>query len=127
MENFKKVSAVLFFLVGIQITLFGQSDEKMIKDKGTQIVAIETSAHCQDCKDRIEYELTFTKGIISTYFDTQSKKLVVKYKAKKINRDEIRDLIASLGYDADYIKANKEAYNMLPKSCKSPALKASGN
>ena len=126
MNSLKKITTLAFLLVGLQITLFGQSNEQLTEYKGAQVIEIKTSAHCQDCKDRIEYELTFTKGVVSTEFADNSQTLTVKFKSKKINRDEIRAVISSMGYDADYVKADKDAFNMLPKSCKAPALKAAG-
>jgi hypothetical protein len=41
----------------------------------------------------------------------------VQYKTKKINAQEIKDIIAKIGYDADETKANADAVIKLPKCC----------
>ena len=51
-------------------------------------------------------------------------KLLVNYKRKKITADDIRLIISGLGYDADHVKAEKGAFKVLPKTCKSQILTA---
>jgi len=46
-----------------------------------------------------------------------SKKLKVKYDSKKLSLQAIRERVASVGYQADDVKANEEAYNALPGCC----------
>ncbi|MEM1134560.1 MAG: hypothetical protein AAGI07_01885, partial [Bacteroidota bacterium] len=59
--------------------------------------------------------------------DNMTKKLIVKYKAKKISADLIRQVIAYRGYDADNLSADENAYKVLPKTCKAPVLEVSVN
>ncbi len=118
MKNFVKITSVIFFLVGIQIAVMGNNGDPVEKEKNIKVSAIETSAKCQDCKDRIEYELIFTKGVVSADFDAMTGKLLIKYKSKKIGADEIREIISGMGYDADHVKADKAAFKVLPKTCK---------
>ena len=117
MRNFVKITSVLFLLFGINATLLANNGDPE-KDKNIKIISIETSAKCQDCKERIEYELSFTKGVVTADFDAMTGKLLIKYKSKKIAADEIRETISLMGYDADYLKADAAAYKVLPKTCK---------
>ena len=122
MKNAVKVLSILLGLMALQYNLFGNDIWPIKKEKNVSVMAISTSAHCQDCKERIEYTLTFTKGILKADFDAMTNKLLVKYKRKKITADDIRVIVSGLGYDADHIKADKGAYKVLPKSCKSQIL-----
>lgn len=82
------------------------------------ISEIKTSAICDMCKERIEEELNYTKGISWSKLDLETNSITVKYKTKKIELHEIKQIVSSIGYDADDIKANKEALNKLPNCCK---------
>jgi copper chaperone CopZ len=82
-----------------------------------QIVTIQTNAQCGDCKDRIEEELNFTSGIVYAELDLETKKVEVKYNSKRITAEAIRKRIASLGYNADDVKADETAQTELPECC----------
>ena len=105
MKTILFVMAVCFSQV-----LFSQQAKK-------QTIVIQTSAQCDDCKERIEGMLNYTKGVKFAELDLENKKVSVKYKTKKINAQEIKDIIAKIGYDADETKANADAVKKLPKCC----------
>ena len=81
-------------------------------------VRIQTSAICEQCKDRIEHDLSFEKGIRTAHLDLNSKVVTVVYNSKKTDAEKIREAIAEIGYDADSIKANPKSYQKLPSCCK---------
>ncbi len=88
------------------------------QEKKTEKAKIHTSAICQMCKETIEYELTFTKGIKFVELDVDSKIVSVEYNPKKINADDIRNSIAGVGYHADSVKRDPKAYANLPFCCR---------
>jgi copper chaperone CopZ len=82
-----------------------------------QTIVIQTSAQCDDCKERIEGALNYTKGVKFADLDLETKKVSVQYKTKKIDAQEIKNIIAKIGYDADEVKADAESVSKLPKCC----------
>ena len=92
------------------LTAYGQ--------KKIEQITIQTSAECGSCKERIEEKLNYTNGIKFADLDVPSKQLTVKYKTKKIKKEEILKILSDLGYDADTVKANTTAYEALPQCCK---------
>ena len=78
---------------------------------------IHSSVVCDDCKDRIESVLNYTKGVKFADVDVETKKVVVKYNSKKISLEEIK-IIVSIGYDADEMTAEETAVEKLPACCK---------
>lgn len=84
-----------------------------------ETIVILTSAVCEECKERIEKELNYTKGVVFAELDIDTKKITVKYKTKTITADGVKKVINNLGYDADNSKRNEEAFNKLPKCCQS--------
>jgi len=99
------VSLVISFICGFSFT---QKAETSV---------IQTSAQCNDCKERIEGKLNYTKGIKYAELDMETKKVTVKYASKKISLQKIKETIASIGYDADEVKAKQEDVLKLPKCC----------
>jgi len=103
------LTAFILFVFG---TSFGQK-----KASTTETIVIQTSAQCGDCKKRIEDALNYTNGVKFAELDLTTKKVTVKYATSKVSSTEIKELIAKIGYDADDIKAKKEAIEKLPKCC----------
>lgn len=81
-------------------------------------VSFKTSAICGMCEDRIEKALNYTKGVVYAELDVDTKMLTVKYKTKHLNSDQIKKIVAATGYDAGDVKKDTEAFNDLPKCCK---------
>ena len=81
-------------------------------------VRIMTSAICDQCKEKIENDLSFEKGVKSSHLDLKTKIVSVIYNPKKTDEQKIREAITQMGYDADTLKADTKAYNKLPKCCK---------
>jgi copper chaperone CopZ len=84
-----------------------------------EIVKILTSAPCVGmcCKDRIEQEMQFTRGVTAVDLEIESSILTVTFKTKKTDADKLRQVISSIGYNADDVKANKKAHDKLPSCC----------
>jgi len=102
---------VLFFVTG------------MVSAQKNESATIKTSAECGQCKERIENELNYTKGIIFAELDVESKNLMVKYKKDKITLDKIKQTISEIGYDADEVKAIPEKQKKLPMCCQPGGMK----
>jgi len=105
------VYLILFISISINSASYGQKARKK------ETITIQTSAECGQCKTRIESKLNYTKGILFAELDLETKKATVKYKTKKIDAEKIKKLIATIGYDADEVKAKKEDVEKLPKCC----------
>ncbi len=85
-----------------------------------ETVSILTSAACYEgpcCKDRIEEEMQFTRGVTAVDLDIESSILTVTFKIKKTDADKLRKAISSIGYNADNVKASQKAHDNLPECC----------
>jgi copper chaperone CopZ len=85
-------------------------------------VKIKTSAICDMCKETIEKQLAFEKGVKRSNLDVESKIVTVYYNPAKISPEKIRLAISRAGYDADDVPANKKAYDKLDGCCKKGAV-----
>jgi periplasmic mercuric ion binding protein len=97
---------------------FGQTKEPKMKT-----VVIQTSAECGECEERLESNLNYLKGVVFAELDMTTMKLTVKYKTKSVTLDQIKKKISDLGYQADEVAANPEAYEKLPACCKANGMK----
>lgn len=84
-------------------------------------VRIKTSSQCDMCKETIEKQMAFEKGVKSAVLDVESSVLTVVYNPKKTNPDLIRKSVTEAGYDADDIPAVQQAYDNLHECCKKGA------
>ena len=85
-----------------------------------ETVLIMTSAPCLEmscCKELIEEEMQFTRGVTAVDLEIETGILTVTFKKKKTDIDKLRKVISSLGYNADDFKANKKAHDNLPSCC----------
>jgi copper chaperone CopZ len=73
------------------------------------------------CKERIEKNLTLTKGIKEAVLDLDTKVVTISYNPKKIKPADIKSVIIKTGYDADDIMADDKAHDKLPECCQKSA------
>lgn len=100
------------------------SDVQSVKNKKQcDTIAIRTSARCGQCKERIEGNMAFEKGVKDVSLDLEANIVTVCYNPKSTNPDELRKKLSKLGYDADDVKADPVAYEKLPPCCKKDAEK----
>lgn len=105
-------------LILVSIMILGVSGMAGEKQGKTAEIEIKTSAVCGMCKDRIEHDLAFAKGVKFVELDKETKICTVKYNPKKTDPDKIRVAISKIGYDADDVEADAVAYEKLPACCK---------
>jgi copper chaperone CopZ len=98
--------------------MYYSNAQEVAKNKKTETIVIQTSAICEDCKERIEGGLNYTKGIVFSELNDKTKKVTVKYKTEIITPQQIKEKIAEIGYDADEIKASQAGFDKLPTCCK---------
>ncbi len=99
----------LFTLILLSITA---AKAQIIESK------ITTSGQCEHCKETIEKNIRFEKGVKKVAFDEKMHVVTVKYDETKTNLKNIQIAISKLGYDADSIPADPKAYEKLNACCK---------
>jgi cation transport ATPase len=107
-----KLILTLAFL-SISWTAMAQSNVKT--------VAIKTSAICEMCKETLEKDLTFEKGVKSVNLDLETKVLNIAYIDGKTNPDLLRKRVTLVGYNADNLPRDPKAYEKLDPCCKDGA------
>lgn len=108
------ITSLLFFL-----TLTISAQEK----KTIQTAVIKTAIYCDHCKACETCgpqfnKLLKVKGVQMVTLDDKAMTLKVTYNSKKTDLTTIKQAISKLGYDADDLKADKDAYAGLDGCCK---------
>ena len=99
-----KTSKSFFFLsMQFLILFFIISNASAQKKTEYKIVKLETSAHTEMCKAKIEKTLAYEKGIVESDLNRNTHILTVKYKPNKTTVDRIIKIITDLGHDAKEI------------------------
>jgi mercuric ion binding protein len=106
---FRVITLALLLILG-RVSSYAQTDT----------VRIHTSAVCEQCKDKIENDLSFEKGVKKVKLDLDTKEVMVVYNPEKTTPAKIAEAITKIGYDADSLKADAKAFKKLPDCCKKP-------
>lgn len=114
MKIIQSIILAIFLLGGM--SGFAQESEKKT-DKSLVEVEFQTSAQCGDCKERIEKNMSFEKGVKYVNLDLETKKVTIKYRADKTTEEKLKTAISKIGYDADDVEADPKAYAKLPACC----------
>lgn len=103
----------MFAITGLQA-----QDKKSKKDKSLVTVEIKTSAVCGMCKEKLEHDIAFEKGVKFVELNKETKVLTIKFKEGKNTKENLKIAVTKVGYDADDLPAVEKAYDALPKCCK---------
>ncbi len=106
---------LLFLLLGFSVG--AQAQQK----KPVTVTINTPSVQCDMCKKKIEDYLKYEEGVTKVLVNPKQKKTTVTFLTDRTNLENIKTAIANVGYDAEEIKAEKDAYNKLPACCKKPS------
>jgi copper chaperone CopZ len=110
----KKIHLVALVMLVFNLTIQAQQKKPVT-------IKIQTpGALCLECKNRIEEFMKYEDGVTKVVVYPSSKYTNVSYLTDRTNIENIKTAIANIGYDADEILANPDAYKELPKTCKKP-------
>ena len=116
MKTMRFMTVILIF--GMLYSISGQAQNKAPK---TEKVEIKTSAICDQCKERLEKNIAFEKGVTAVTLDSETKILTVEFKIGKTDKEKLKKAVSKIGYDADEVPADPKAYDRLPACCKKDA------
>jgi len=102
----------------IIIALFVLAQAGKAQQKAVDKIVIKTPmAVCDACKDRIEHYISQQDGVTSVDVDIKKHTTTIVYITDRINDENLKTLLADLGFDADDVTAEVTAVTRLPKCC----------
>jgi len=101
----------LLMLTALTATTYAQQ-------KAVQKAVIQTpGVQCETCKTRIENRLVHEYGVSFVKADFKRHTVTVVWYTDRTNIENIKTALANLGYDADDVTADPDAYKRLPITC----------
>jgi copper chaperone CopZ len=111
----------LIFLSLLFSSFFVFSHAQVVRKGAIETATIKVpTVQCDECKDRIEKYISREDGVQKITVDYKRKTAKVIYLWDRTSIENIRAAIANIGYDADDVTANPEAYQKLPTCCQKP-------
>lgn len=109
----KTVLLSLITLIACTFTQTAAAQKKVVQK------AVISTPDVQDeaCKDRIDKYLSREYGVSSVNTNYRRHTVTVQWFTNRTNIENIKTAIANLGYDADDVTADPDAYKRLPKTC----------
>lgn len=112
----KAMKTILLILI---MSAFFLPDTLLAQERSSRFetVEIQTSAICGMCKERIEGDLAFERGVRKVELYDDTKIVTIEFRTSRTDADKLRKAISKLGYDADDVVADQEAHDRLPACC----------
>ena len=102
-------SVILSLIMLTGLTASGYAQQKAIQ----KAVINTPNVQCEACKTRIENHLAHEDGISSVKADWRRHTVTVVWYTDRTNIENIKTELANLGYDADDVTADPDAYKRL--------------
>ena len=109
---------IVCFTIAMMTVFITDSANAQEKKKNFEEVRIQTSAVCGMCEERIETNIAYEKGVKSVELSDETKIVTIGFDPRKTDTGKLRTAISKVGYDADDVAADPEAYAKLPGCCK---------
>jgi mercuric ion binding protein len=92
--------AIVFALLNAQA-----QEEKSVKK--TSDVTFLVGMHCQSCKDRIEKNIPFEKGVKDLKVDLEKKEVTIIFNPQKTTIEKLKKAVIELGYTCEQKEVQK--------------------
>lgn len=99
---------ILIIALSLLTLTFAANAQDSKKSKISE-VKLSVNLHCDNCKQRIEKNIPFEKGIKDLDVNLDDKTVTVKYDNTKTDVEKIKASITKLGYTAEVAAAKTKA------------------
>ena len=98
-----KLVLLATLLLGTWITVEAKPEKKT--------VTFRVEMHCEKCKEKIERNLAYEKGVLDLEISLKDKTVAVTYDAKKTDEKKLTDALKKLGYEATILQPKQQKIN----------------
>ncbi|HQV51652.1 MAG: heavy-metal-associated domain-containing protein [Flavobacteriales bacterium] len=104
---------IILFLALLTVNSYAQDTKK----KKTEQLVIKTTTVCDMCKETIEKNMIYEKGVKKVVVDLEASAVNVEYDPRKNTPEDLRTALIDLGYGADGVPGSEKAFAKLPECC----------
>jgi periplasmic mercuric ion binding protein len=98
--------SALFLIVAA--TIFNAQSQKKTNEKKFAEVIFIVNMHCQNCKDRIEKNIPFEKGVKDLTVDLEKKEVTIVFNPQKTSIEKLKKAVIDLGYTCEQKEVQKK-------------------
>lgn len=101
-ENYKQMKTIrIIFTTAFMVCCFNaKSANKVVKDT---TICLRVEMDCMSCKQKIEKNIAFEKGVKALDVDFAKKTVTIKYHKEKNTPQQLKQSIENLKYKAEFI------------------------
>ena len=97
MKTVKLIAVIVMLLATVSVSAQNK------KSKNQKVVVLSVSMHCEGCKEKIEKNISWEKGVKDLVVNLEKKTVTITYDAKKTNEDVLIKAIEKLDYKCEKI------------------------
>jgi copper chaperone CopZ len=99
----KATGLFLFLFMGLTlgVTLNAQEIGDKAKKKNSETVTFAVNVHCDNCKAKIEKNISWEKGVKDLTVDLEKKAVTIVYNPQKTTEEKLKKAIEKLGYTCE--------------------------
>lgn len=94
----KVITLLASLLMVMSFSLQAQNKKKNDKEQ----VTFDVSMTCENCKKRIEKNISFEKGVSDLVVNLPEKTVFIQFQGNKTDTLKLKKAIQKLGYEVDY-------------------------
>ena len=106
-------------LTFLSLLLFCVTSMAQQKTSGKAIISTP-GMYTEECKAKIEQSLFKQYGIVAYIADLKKKNVTVTWLTDRTDIEQIKTMIANVGFNADDVTADETAFKRLSPTCKTP-------
>ena len=106
-------------LTFLSLLLFCVTSMAQQKTSGKAIISTP-GMYTEECKAKIEQSLFKQYGIVAYKADLKKKNVTVSWLTDRTDIEQIKTMIANVGFNADDVTADETAFKRLSPTCKTP-------
>ena len=107
----------LFVILFLSVSTGSFAQNKVVKIDVKASIYCDHCNRCESCGKRLKDAVYTQKGIKRVDVDEKTKTVNIVYNPQKTTPVQIRSAIAKVGFDADDVKGDPEAYRKLDDCC----------
>lgn len=117
-HKFVLIDSIMKTLILAIIAVAAFSNPSFAQQKAIQKAVIQTpGVQDEACKTRIDNFLKHEYGVSAVKADYKRHTVTVSWYTDRTNIENIKTALANMGYDADDVTADPDAYKRLPVTC----------
>jgi|WetSurMetagenome_2_1015567.scaffolds.fasta_scaffold206098_2 periplasmic mercuric ion binding protein len=106
MKAIKLITLMLVLLLSLGLN--AQDNKGQTGKKKSEKVTFIVSMHCENCKAKIEKNISWEKGVKDLSVDLENKTVSIIYNSQSTTEENLKTAIEKLGYKVETLPANKE-------------------